>query len=50
MGIVLLAVLLERGMFHEQLRYNIRIDRNTFSFDIHVRKVKGSEYMNFYSM
>ena len=47
-GIVLLAVLLERGMFCEQLRCNIMIDGNTFWANIHVCKVKVSEYMNFY--
>ena len=26
------------------------IDRNTFKVHIHVCKVKGSEYMNFYGM
>ena len=45
MGIVLLAILLERGMFYEQLMYDIIIDRTTFKWNIHVQRVKGS--MNF---
>ena len=42
MGIVLLPVLLERGMFYEQFRCNIMIDLNTFQPNIHVCIVKGS--------
>ena len=41
MGIVLLAVLLEREMFCEQFRCNIIIDRKTFETVIDVCKVKG---------
>ena len=40
-GIVLLAVVLERGMFCEQFRCSIIIDRKTFEAVIDVRKVKG---------
>ena len=50
MGIVLLATLLEREMFCVQLQCNIMIDGNTFNANIHVHKVKGSEYMNFYGI
>ena len=50
MGIVLLAVVLERGMFCEQFRYNIMIDRKTFEAVVDVHKVKGSEYINLYSI
>ena len=44
-GMVMLAILLERGMFYEQLMYDIIIDRTTFKWNIHVRRHKGS--MNF---
>ena len=40
-GIVLLAVVLERGMFCEQFRCSIIIDRKTFEAVIDVHKVKG---------
>ena len=40
-GIVLLAVLLERGMFYKQLTYDIIIDRTTFKWHIHVQRGKG---------
>ena len=40
-GIVFLAVVLERGMFCKQFRCNIIIDRKTFEAVIDVRKVKG---------
>ena len=43
-GIVLLAVLLERGMFNKQLIYDI-INRTTFKWHIYVQRGKGS--MNF---
>ena len=36
MGIVLLAILLERGMFYEQLMYDI-----ITKWNIHVQRVKG---------
>ena len=44
-GIVLLAVLLERGMFYKQLTYDIITYRTTFKWHIHVQTGKGS--MNF---
>ena len=40
-GIVLLAVVLEKGMFCKQFRYSIIIDRKTFNAVIDVCKVKG---------
>ena len=40
-GIVLLAVVLERGMFCKQFRCSIVIDGKTFEAVIDVRKVKG---------
>ena len=40
-GMVLLAVVLERGMFWEQFRCSIIIDGKTFEAVIDVRKVKG---------
>ena len=40
-GIVLLAVVLERGMFYEQFRCSIIIDGKTFEAVIDVHKVKG---------
>ena len=49
-GIVLLAVILERGMFCKQLRRSIIIDGKTFEDVVDVRKVKGSGYMNLYSI
>ena len=49
-GIVLLEFLLERGMFCEQFRCSIIIDGKTFEGVLDVRKVKGSEYMNLYSI
>ena len=45
MGMVMLAILLERGMFYEQLMYDIIIDRTIFVCNIHVQRGKGS--MNF---
>ena len=50
MGIVLLAVVLERGMFCEQFRCNIIVEGKTFEAVIDVCKVKGSEYINLYSI
>ena len=41
MGMVLLPILLERGMFYEQLRCNMMIDGITFQANIHVHKVRG---------
>ena len=41
----MLAILLERGMFYEQLMYDIIIDRTNFIWNILVERVKGS--MNF---
>ena len=41
MGIVLLAILLEREMFCVQLQCKIMIDGNTLKANIHLRKVKG---------
>ena len=49
-GIVLLAVILEQGMLCEQFRCNIIIDGKTFEAVIDVRKVKGPEYINLYSL
>ena len=40
-GIALLAIVLERGIFCEQFRCNIIIDRKTFEAVIDVHKVKG---------
>ena len=40
-GMVLLPVQLERGMFYEQFRCNMMIDGITFQANIHVRIVKG---------
>ena len=40
-GMVLLPILLERGMFDEQFRCKIMIDGITFQANIHVRKVEG---------
>ena len=37
-------------MFCKHLWCNIMIDGNTFKVNIHVHKVNGSEYMNFYGM
>ena len=37
-------------MFCKQLWCNIMIDGNIFKVNIHVRKVNGSECMNFYGM
>ena len=48
-GIVLLAVL-ERGMFCKQFRCSIIIDGKIFQDIVDVRKVKGSEYINLYSI
>ena len=42
MGMVMLAILLERGMFYEQLMYDIIIERTTFTWTIHVQRGKGS--------
>ena len=49
-GIALLEFVLERGMFCKQFRCSIIIDRKTFEAVIDVCKVKGSEYMNLYSI
>ena len=49
-GIVLLEFVLERGMFWKQFRCSIIIDRKFFQEVVDVRKVKGSEYMNLYSI
>ena len=49
-GIVLLAVVLERGMFCKQFRCSIIIDGKIFQDVVDVRKVKGSEYINLYSI
>ena len=49
-GIVLLEFLLERGMFCEQIRCSIIINGKTFEGVLDVCKVKGSEYMNLYSI
>ena len=49
-GIVLLEFLLERGMFCKQFRCSIIINRKTFEGVLDVHKVKGSEYMNLYSI
>ena len=38
----MLAILLERGMFYEQLMYDTIIDRTTFIWNIHVQRGKGS--------
>ena len=40
-GMVLLPILLERGMFYEQFRCNIIIDGITFQSNIHVCKIEG---------
>ena len=48
--IVFLEFVLERGMFCKQFRCSIIIDRKTFEAVIDVHKVKGSEYMNLYSV
>ena len=40
-GMVLLPILLQRGMFYEQFRCNMMIDGITFEANIHVHKVKG---------
>ena len=48
--IVLLEFVLERGMFCKQFRCKIIIDGKTFEAVIDVHKVKGSEYMNLYSI
>ena len=45
MGMILLPILLERGMFYEQLTYDIIIDGATFKWNIHIQRGKGS--MNF---
>ena len=42
MEMILLPILFERGIFYEQFRCNIMIDRNTFPANIDVCKVKGS--------
>ena len=44
-GMVVLAILLERGMFYEQLMYDIINDGTIFIWNIHVQRGKGS--MNF---
>ena len=49
-GIVLLEFVLERRMFCKQFRCTIIIDGNFFQDVVDVRKVKGSEYMNLYSI
>ena len=49
-GIVLLAVVLQRGMFCEQFRCSTIINGKTFEAVIEVHKVKGSEYINLYSI
>ena len=49
-GIVLLEFVLERGMFCKQFRCSIIIDGKTFEGVVDVHKVKGSEYMNLYSI
>ena len=48
-GMVLLPILLERGMFYEQFRCNIMIDGITFQANIHVHNIKGCLYINLYS-
>ena len=48
MGIILLLILFKRGMFYEQFRCNIMIDRNTFPANIDVCKVKGCLFWNLY--
>ena len=44
-GMVMLAILLERGMFYEQLMYDIIIDGTIFVWNIHAQRGKGA--MNF---
>ena len=38
----MLAILLERGVFYEQLMYDIIIHGTIFIWNIHVQKGKGS--------
>ena len=38
----MLAILLEKGNFYEQLMYDIILDRITFTWNIHVQRGKGS--------
>ena len=40
-GMVMLAILLERGMFYEQLMCDIIIDGTIFIWNIHVQRGKG---------
>ena len=47
---ILLVLLSEREMFCAHFRCSIMINENTFHGNIHVRKLKGSEYINLYVM